>query len=72
MLDLTVLNTELANGLYKKPLIEVAKSFQYESLAPEVRAVIIAGWARGGLLSEPVVEAMIPDMRSDSSSIRTQ
>jgi hypothetical protein len=30
MLDLAVLNAELANGLYKKPITEIAKAFTYE------------------------------------------
>jgi len=39
----------------------VAKDFRYEPLAPEVRAVIIAAWMRGGMLSAATVERMVPD-----------
>jgi hypothetical protein len=62
MLDLAVLSAEIANGLYKRPLDVIAKQFTYEPLPPEVRAVIIAGWIRGGLLPQAVVDRMVPEL----------
>jgi hypothetical protein len=32
MMDLTLLNAEIANGMYKKPIGDIAKQFQYEPL----------------------------------------
>jgi hypothetical protein len=61
MLDLAVLNAEIANGIYRKSPEELAKStIHYEPLAPEVREVIIAAWMRGGMLPKPTVELMVP------------
>jgi hypothetical protein len=62
MMDLALLQAEMAAGIYKKPLDEIAKAIHYEPLAPEVRAVIIAGWMRGGLLPKPTVEGMVPQL----------
>jgi hypothetical protein len=50
MLDLALLKAEIETGMYKKPIAEIAKEYQYDPLPPEVRAVVIAAWARGGLL----------------------
>jgi hypothetical protein len=60
MMDLALLQAELANGMYKKPIAVLAKEFQYEPLPQEVRAVIIAAWSRGGLLPKATVESMVP------------
>jgi hypothetical protein len=60
MMDLAVLNAEMAAGLYKKPIEEIAKAFSYEPLPGEVRAVIIAAWQRGGLLPAATIEQMVP------------
>jgi hypothetical protein len=42
MMDLALLQAEIANGMYKKPIDQIVKEFQYEPLPPEVRAVIVA------------------------------
>jgi hypothetical protein len=60
MLDLALLQAELANGMYKKPVEIIAREIHYEPLAPEVRAVIIASWKRGGLLPAAAIETMVP------------
>jgi hypothetical protein len=59
MLDIAVLHAEIANGLYKKPIEEIAKTIHYEPLPGEVRAVVIAAWQRGGLLPKAAVEEMV-------------
>jgi hypothetical protein len=59
-MDLALLNAELANGMYRKPITEVAKTFQYEPLPGEVRTVIISSWMRGGLLPQAAIEQMVP------------
>jgi hypothetical protein len=60
MMDLALLNAEIANGMYKKPVELLAKEIRYEPLPPEVRMVIIAAWTRGGLLPKVAIEQMIP------------
>jgi hypothetical protein len=60
MLDIAVLHAEIANGLYKKPITDIAKELQYQPLPPEVRQVIIAAWVRGGLLPAAAIEQMVP------------
>ena len=42
MMDLAVLNAEMAAGLYKKPIEELAKAFAFEPLPGEVRVAVIA------------------------------
>jgi hypothetical protein len=37
MMDLAVLSAEIANGMYKKPMDEIAKEFHYDQLSHEVR-----------------------------------
>lgn len=59
-LDLAILSAEMAAGLYKKPIEEIAKTFQYEPLPPETRMVIIAAWQRGGLLPKQAIEELVP------------
>jgi hypothetical protein len=46
--------------MYKKPIDALAREIHYEPLPPEVRAVIIAAWMRGGLLPAATVEEMVP------------
>jgi hypothetical protein len=60
MLDLALLNAEIANGMCKKPVEALAKEIHYEPLPGEVRAVVIAVWQRGGLLPKGLVEGMVP------------
>lgn len=62
MLDLAVLNAEAAAGMFKKPVDQLVKEFQYEPLPQEVRAVIVAAWARGGMLPRAAVEVMVPSI----------
>jgi hypothetical protein len=59
MLDLALLNAEIANGMYRKPIEAIAKDFQYEPLPEEIRMVIIASWRRGGLLPAATIEKMV-------------
>jgi hypothetical protein len=44
MMDLALLQAEIANGMYKKPIDEIAKEIRYDPLPDEVRTVIIAAW----------------------------
>jgi hypothetical protein len=60
MLDLAVLNAEAAAGMFKKPVDQLVKEFQYEPLPADVRTVIIAAWTRGGLLPAAAITAMVP------------
>jgi hypothetical protein len=60
MMDLALSQAEAAAGRYKKPIEALAKEVHYEPLPGEVRAVLIAAWARGGLLPKWVVEQMVP------------
>jgi hypothetical protein len=60
MLDLAVLNAEAAAGMFKKPVDQLVKEFQYEPLPSDVRAVIVAAWTRGGLLPPAAITAMVP------------
>jgi hypothetical protein len=64
MLDLALLQAEIANGMYKKPIEVLAKEIHYEPLPDEIRAVIIAPWKRGGLLPAATVEGMVPERSS--------
>jgi hypothetical protein len=60
MLDLALLNAEIANGMYKKPIDAIVKEYRYGPLPDEVRAVIVASWTRGGLLPKKAIEQMVP------------
>jgi hypothetical protein len=60
MLDLAVLNAEAAAGMFKKPVDQLVKEFQYEPLPSDVRAVIVAAWSRGGLLPAAAIQQMVP------------
>ncbi|MGC2224045.1 MAG: hypothetical protein WA624_17695 [Methylocella sp.] len=55
-----MLNAEIANGMYKKPIEIIAKEIHYEPLPDEIRAVIIASWKRGGMLPAATIEQMVP------------
>jgi hypothetical protein len=65
MMDLALLQAEIANGMYKKPLDAIIREYRYDPLPDEVRAVIIASWTRGGLLPAAVVEGMVPRETSE-------
>lgn len=60
MMDLALLQAEIVNGMYKKPLEAIVKEYRYEPLPDEVRAVIIASWTRGGMLPPAAIEQMVP------------
>jgi len=60
MMDLALLQAEIANGMYKNPLDAIVREFRYDPLPDEVRAVIVASWTRGGLLPPAVIEQMVP------------
>lgn len=60
MLDLAVFKAEIETGMHKKPIEVLAREVHYEPLAPEVRAVVIAAWTRGGLLPRAAIEQMVP------------
>jgi hypothetical protein len=68
MMDLALLNAEIANGMYKKPIELIAKEIHYEPLPDEVRAVIIASWKRGGMLPAATIEQRWPRNSSSSTS----
>jgi hypothetical protein len=58
--DLAVLSAEIANGMYRKPIDEIAKEFRYDPLPHEVLAVI-AAWRRGGLLPASAIDKLAPE-----------
>lgn len=68
MMDLALLQAEIANGMYKKPIDVIAAEFRYEPLAPDVRAVIIRSWQNFGMLPAGVVEKMVPKIYEDNLS----
>jgi hypothetical protein len=75
MMDLAILQVEIASGMYKKPVEIMAREFRYDPLPDEVRTVIIASWKRGGLLPAAVVEQMVPaaqDVPSQLSGAQTE
>jgi hypothetical protein len=61
MLDVAVLQAELAKRMYKRPIEVLAREIHYEPLPQEVRAVIVAAWVRGGMLPRATVEKMVPE-----------
>ena len=61
MMDLALLQAEIANGMYKKPLDAIVKEYRYDPLPDEVRAVVIASWKRLGLLPAAAIEQMVPE-----------
>jgi hypothetical protein len=60
MMDLALLQAEIANGMYKKPLDEIAKEIRYDPLPDEVRIVVIRSWRNFGLLPEKTIQEMVP------------
>jgi hypothetical protein len=66
MMDLAILQSEMATGLYKKAPELLPKNFHYEPLPTEVRAVVIAAWQRVGMLPQRIVEGMVPQTRQPS------
>ena len=46
--------------MYRKPIDELVKAVHYEPLSGDVRAVVIAAWARGGMLPNAVIEELVP------------
>jgi hypothetical protein len=69
MMDLALLSAELANGLYKRPVADIARETRYDPLPQEVRAVIIASWKRGGLLPPATIEAMVPAAEPETTNV---
>jgi hypothetical protein len=55
-----------AAGMYKKPIELLAKGIHYEPLPPGIRAIVIAAWQRGGLLSATTVERIVPTSLMDT------
>jgi hypothetical protein len=60
MLDLALLKAEIDNGLYKRPVEELAREIRYEPLPAEIRTVVIAAWVRGGLLPAAAIAEIVP------------
>jgi hypothetical protein len=67
IMDLAILQAEAAAGMYKKPLEVLAREVRYEPFPIEVRAVVIAAWQRGGLLSSATVKATAPQTNQGAS-----
>jgi hypothetical protein len=61
MMDLAILQVEIASGMYKKPIEAMAREFRYDPLPAEVRTVVIAAWTRGRLLPKAAIEQIIPE-----------
>jgi hypothetical protein len=61
MMDLALLQAEIANGMHKKPVDQLVKEFRYDPLPDEVRAVVIASWKRGRLLPAAAIETIVPE-----------
>ena len=66
-----LLQAEIANGMYKKPLDAIVKEYRYDPLPDEVRAVIIASWKRGGLLPAAAIERMVPGAEPEAAGCPT-
>jgi hypothetical protein len=63
-----VAQREIAKGMHKKPIDAFAREFKYDPLLDEVRMVVIAGSSRGGLLSFPAIDKMVPRRTGDAGS----
>jgi hypothetical protein len=63
MMDLALLNAEITNGMYKKPVDAIAREIHYEPLAPDVREVIVRSWHNFGMLPAATVEQMVPQKK---------
>lgn len=61
MMDLALLNAEIANGMYKKPIEVLAKEIHYDPLPDDVRIVVIQSWRNFGLLPEATIQEMVPE-----------
>jgi hypothetical protein len=59
-MDLAILKAEIDNGLYRRPMEAIAKEFQYEPLAGEVRTIVIQSWRNFGVLTPEIIERMVP------------
>lgn len=62
MLDLALIEAEVKNGVYQKPIDALEKEVRYEPLPDEQRDFVIASWKRGGMFPQSVIEALIPKM----------
>jgi hypothetical protein len=71
MMDLALLQAEIANGMYKKPLDAIVKEYRYDPLPEEIRAVIIASWTRGRLLPPSAIERMVPETEPEATECPT-
>jgi hypothetical protein len=60
MMDLALLNAEIANGMYKKPVEALAKEIRYDPLPEDVRVVVIQSWKNFGMLPAATIEEMVP------------
>lgn len=60
MLDLAVLNAEIVNGIYKKPIEILAKEIRYDPLPDDIRFVVIQSWKNFGMLPTAAIEEMVP------------
>jgi hypothetical protein len=69
ILDLALLNAEVTNGMYKKPVEAIAREFRYDPLPNEVRTVVIAAWMRGGLLPKAAIEQMVPENKALENAV---
>lgn len=59
MLDIAIFNAETANGLYRKPVEQLASEFEYRPLPEEVRTRIVETWIRWGPLPKAAVREMV-------------
>ena len=57
--------------MYKKPIEVLAREIRYEPLPPEMRAIILAAWTRGGLLPAAVVDRIVPAVSSPENAATT-
>jgi len=60
MMDLALLNAEIANGMYKKPIEMLAKEIRYDPRPDDVRVVVIQSWKNFGLLPPAAIDQMVP------------
>ena len=60
MLDLALINAEMADGMYKKPVEVLAKEIPYEPLPPNMREAIMRPCRNFDMLPPATVEQMVP------------
>lgn len=65
-LDLALLKAEIECRICHKPLAEIVEGYAYDPLPGEIRAVVIAAWARVGLLPQPIIEQIVPAANSQT------